>query len=756
MKNIVARPNFTKKTIKCKADIPCFHYDKELKAELKDGLGKDDALMLYKQMLYIRAFEETIVKLRSGELVPFEGYKFSGATHLYIGEEAVAVGANAALRGDDYITSAHRGHGHGIAKEAYALKAMSETQLKDFCSGVSFKSQKKDVFEQAIEVHIYRTMAEFMGKEEGYCRGRGGGMHIADFNVGHLGANAIVGGSLPIATGAGMSMMLQDKDRVTVCFFGDGAVNNGVFCESLNLACMSQFADRGCPVIYLIENNQYGMTGQTFGEISAVEQLAQRGWAYNEVGMHAEVVNGMDVLAVRDAVVRAADICRSGKGPVLLEAMTYRYVGHSLSDQGKYRTADEVDLWRCEDAIERMKASLVKAGVCEPTEPDDIEKQIHQRVEDITVVAAKSPYPKPDTLMEGLYSDSTSDSIAGELATKEYNKEIVRDFRDGKGRMTIRQAVTTAMTEEMARDSRVVFFGEDVAEHGGAFAATGGLYETFGGYRVFNVPISEAGFCGAAVGMAMTGMRPVCELMYIDFILMSMDQLGNQAAKNKYMFGGKAVIPMVCRTTIGGGKGYAGQHSQSLEAIPTQVPGLKVVAPSTPADVLGLLKASIRDDNPVIFIEHQLLYGERGEVPSGDHIVPLGKAAINRQGSDVTIIAYSYMATLARKAAETLAEQGVSAEVIDLRTLIPLDVDAVVNSIKKTNRAVLVSQAPGTGCFSEHVAFEIQKNAFDYLDAPCELVSAPDCPPPMAPTLEAAFMPSVEKIIAAVENVMGK
>jgi len=754
MKDIIQKPDFTPRKLTF-GQVPCFSYNKTLKEELKAGLSRPEALLMYRLMLYIRAFESTIVQLRSGELVPFEGYKFSGATHLSIGEEACAVGANAALRADDYITSSHRGHGHGIAKSGFALNQMNEEQLKDFIAGVSFKSDKKDVFEQAMEVHLYRTMTEFMGKEEGYCRGRGGGMHIADFNVGHLGANAIVGGSVPIATGAGMSMMFQDKDNVTLCFFGDGAANNGVFCESLNMACMSQFK-KGVKVIYLIENNHFGMTGRSRGEVTGIDFLARRGWAYNEVGMHAEVVNGMDALAVRDAVLRAADICRKDEGPVLLEVMTYRYVGHSLSDQSRYRNQEEIEAWKCEDAIGRIKQQLVTAGVADPEEVEEMEKGHTEQMKEITIAAAKSPYPDPATIYEGLYSDTRSETVPAEYKTTEYDKDQIKDNRDGKGRMPYRRAVQEALTEEMLRDKRVVLYGEDVAEHGGAFAATMGLIETFGRERVFNAPISEVAICGSAVGMAITGMRPIVELMYIDFILMSMDQLGNQAAKNKYMFGGKATLPMVCRTTIGGGKGYAGQHSQSLEAIATHLPGLKVVAPSTPGDVKGLLKTAIRDDNPVIFIEHQLLYGDRGEVPQGDYLIPLGQAAIRREGSDVTIIAYSYMAKVAQQAADMLAEKGISAEVIDIRSLIPLDVKAITESVKKTNMALVVSQACGTGCFGEHIINKIQKDVFDYLDGPIELVASHDCPPPMAPTLEAEFMPNAQKVYDRVMEMKVK
>jgi len=754
MKDITNKPDFTKKTLTF-GEVPCYQYDKSLKDEIKGDMTAEDAMFLYKQMQYIRAFESTIIKLRSGELVPFEGYKFSGATHLSIGQEGSAAGANAALRGDDYITSSHRGHGHGIAKESYALRSMSKKQLKAFIEGVTYKSTKKDLLDQALDVHIYRTMTEFMGKEEGYCRGRGGGMHIADFNVGHLGANAIVGGSLPMATGAGMSMNFQGIDRVTLCFFGDGATNNGVFCESLNMACMPQF-DKGAPVIFYIENNQFGMTGRSRDEITAIDYIARRGFAYNEVGMHAEVVNGMNPLAVQDAVKRAAEICRKGEGPVLLEAMTYRYMGHSLSDQNRYRNEEEINAWKCEDAIGGFKQEMIKAGIAEADELEKIEQEIYADMEEITIASAKSAFPDPSTILEGLYSDTTTDDVPAKFKTTKYNKELVTDARDGKGRMPYRKAVVEAMTEEMIRDKRVVFYGEDIAEHGGAFAATLGLVETFGRDRVFNAPISEAAICGSAVGMAMTGMRPVIELMYVDFILMSMDQLGNQAAKNKYMFGGKAKVPMVCRTAIGGGKGYAGQHSQSLEAIATQIPGLKVVAPSTPADAKGLLKTAIRDDNPVIFLEHQLLYGDRDVVPTGDVTVPFGKAAVRKEGTDVTIMAYSYMAKIAQETAVLLEEKGVSAEVIDIRSLIPLDTDTIVESIKKTNYAAVLSQAPGTGCYGEHIAFEIQQKAFDYLDAPVELIASYECPPPMAPTLEKEFMPNAEKATARILAMLGK
>ncbi|MDY6912938.1 MAG: dehydrogenase E1 component subunit alpha/beta [Planctomycetota bacterium] len=745
MKNLDISPDFTPTTLQF-GSVPCYRYQRNLADELAGGADCSEVVFGLRLMHYIRAFETTIAQLRSGQLVPYPDYRFCGATHLSVGQEAVAVGACAALAAADYITSTHRGHGHGIAKGAFVLRASHEKQLEAFCGECGFESDKEDLFERALELHLYRTMAEFLGKADGYCRGRGGGMHIADFHSGHLGANAIVGGSLAIATGAGMSMMFQGKPDVVLCFHGDGSVSNGIWAESVNMACMAQFKDKGVPVIYLIENNGYGMTGQTPGEVTGVDFLARRGFAYAQEGMHAEVLNGMDMLAVRDAVFRAAETCRKHQGPVLLEAMTYRFMGHSLSDQQRYRSKEEVEAWKAQDPILRLEAQLVEAGKLKQDQADELRQRVYEHMQELTIKAAKAAYPDPATLHEGLFSDGTSNEIPRELATTEYDESLVRDVRDKDGLMTYRGAVTEAMFQEMLRDRRVVFYGEDIAEHGGAFAATAGLYEIFGKDRVFNTAISEAAICGSAVGMALTGMRPVIELMYIDFILMSMDQIGNQAAKFRYMFGGNGTIPWTLRTTIGGGKGYAGQHSQSLEAVPAHIPGLKIVAPATPADAKGLLKTAIREDNPVIVIEHQLLYADKGVVPKDDYMVPLGKAAIRQEGGDVTIIAYSYMTKVALQAAKLLSKQAVEAEVIDLRSLVPLDVEAITASVRKTHRAVVVSQAPRRCSFAEHVAGEIMANAFDSLQSPVRIVAGAEVPPPMAPSLERAFMPDAENI----------
>jgi 2-oxoisovalerate dehydrogenase E1 component len=741
--------------------ISLFRWRGDLRQAMQEGLSREDALHIYQVMLYIRSFEEMIVQLKQGRFKPLPGFKFVGATHLSIGQEAVAAGGISAIRPTDYITSTHRGHGHSIAKGYYALLNRHPEELVEFIQAIGWEASPDDadLLEKAIQVHLNRTMAELLGKEEGYCRGRGGGMHIADFHAGHLGANAIVGGSIGIGTGAAMGLQKLGTDSIVLCIFGDGAANNGICHESMNFAAMAQFK-RGTPVIYLIENNQYGMTGQQLGEVTGVQYLARRGAGYNHVNMHAEVVNGMDVLAVRDAVTRAAEICRKGEGPVLLDCLTYRYLGHSLSDDRmSYRTEEEEQMWLACDPINTFEREMLEAGILAEEEAQAYRRRAADRIAEAANWAGnKGTDPDPATIYEGLLTDTTSDDIGPEWATprSELLKEPVKQTRDGQGRILYRHAVAEALMEEMLRDRRVIVYGEDVADYGGAFGATRGLIEVFGRDRVFNTAISEAAIIGTGCGAAMVGMRPVVEIMYIDFILMALDQLGNQVAKSRYMFGGKMKIPMVIRTSVGGGKGYAGQHSQSLEAVVCMFPGLKVVAPATAYDVKGLLKAAIRDDNPVVFIEHQLAYLEKDVVPEEEYTLPLGVAKIAREGTDVTVIAYSYMYYVAMQAAEMAAEEGISVEVVDPRTLVPLDVETLSASARKTGRVVILQQAPELGCFGEHIAYELQRRCWGELRAPVGIVAAHNVPPPMAQTLESENIPSPEKVLRNLRDIMGR
>jgi len=736
-------------------DLPLFQESSSLADHLKSDITVDESVRLLETMLFIRAFEEMIIKLKSGKAVPCEGFKFIGATHLSIGQEGVAAGTMSVLKPDDYITSTHRGHGHSISKGLYCIYSMNREHLLFLLGMEESGDSDEELRKKAVEHHIFKTMAELLGKEEGYCRGRGGSMHIADFHAGHLGANAIVGGSMAIATGAGLSSLLLENGRVTVCMVGDGAVNNGICLESMNFASMPQFG-KGFPVIYVFENNQYGMSGQQVGEVTAIKHLAQRGAGLNDKNLHARVESGMHVLAVRSAIQKAVETARSGDGPALVEFKTYRYKGHSLSDKRiTYRTREEEEAWLKLDPIDLYSKELIANSVLNEQEIAGIRERVYNLMDEVTNRAAHATDPDPKTIMEGIFSSTTSDGIRDRYRTVHFNKQPKKFRRDSQGQILYRHAVIEALMEEMERDRRVVLYGEEVAEYGGAFQATVGLFDIFGRRRVFNTPISEAAIVGTALGAAMTGLRPVAEIMYIDFILMTGDQLGNQVAKTRYMFGGKARIPLVIRTTIGGGRGYAGQHSQSLEAFPAMFPGLKVVAPFSAYDVKGLLKTSIREDNPVFFIEHQHLYTEKDIVPEQEYTIPLGKGVVRKEGNDVTIISYSHQLRACLQAARRLEEEdGISVEVVDPRTLVPLDTNLLVNSVKKTGHAAVVVQAPGKGSFGEHIIRTIQEEAFDSLKGPIRLISAYEVPPPMAAPLEKENLPGPERITSNIREML--
>jgi 2-oxoisovalerate dehydrogenase E1 component len=677
------------------------------------GLTKAQALDLLRQMWEIRLFEERVYDLLGRNII-------KGASHLYAGQEAVAVGAVSVLRDDDLITSTHRGHGHCYARGAAIAKT-----------------------EEAKQEHYNKMMAELCGRETGYCLGRGGSMHIADVEKGNLGATGIVGGNIPVATGAGLAQKMQDTGRVVLCFFGDGASSTGNFHESLNLAGLWTL-----PVVYIVENNLYGMS-VPIEKAAAKPDIAGRACAYD---MPGESVNGMDLLAVRDAVNRAVERARRGEGPSLIECHTYRWYGHSRSDPRKYRTKEEEAEWKARDPIPNFAAWLVEQGIFTQDDLDALEEQAEDAIEEATNFALDSPFPPPEELENFVYAPFRWTDA--DYAKERQLRQLCRDGGPGTRKIRYAQALQEAMREEMLRDPSVFIMGEDVGLYGGAYGATRGLFDEFGPERVRDTPISEATIGGAAVGAAMAGMRPVAEIMYVDFTPLAMDQIANQGAKNRFMFGGKTIVPMVIRTEGGAGRSIAAHHSQSLEALWTHFPGIYVVMPSTPYDAKGLLKAAIRDDNPVMFIEHKMLYGVEGYVPEEDYVIPYGVADVKRPGSDVTVITYSRMVHRSLEAASKLAEEGISVEVIDLRTLKPLDMDTVAVSVKKTGRVVGVTEAYKTGSFISELAIRIQEEVFDWLDAPVVRVAAADVPVPMSETLEDAAIPSVDAIIAGIHQVL--
>jgi len=678
-----------------------------------DSMSKEEALELLKQMWAIRFFENQVYDLLGQN-------KIKGASHLYAGEEAVAVGAMSVLEDDDLITSTHRGHGHCYARGAIAAKTEDERQT-----------------------HYNKMLAELCGRVTGYSAGRGGSMHIADVEKGNLGATGIVGGNIPVATGAALVQKKKKTGNVVLCFFGDGASNTGNFHESLNMAALWDL-----PVVYIVENNLYGMS-VPIEKSAAKLDVADRGCAY---GIEHAVVDGMDVLAVREAVAKAVEHARAGKGPYLLEAKTYRWYGHSRSDPRAYRTKEEEAAWKSRDPIPNFSALLVSKGIATEAEIDAIEERAEVAIEEATDFALDSPMPAAEELMDFVYVPFKWSQA--DIDREKELRELVRKGGPGTHEIEYRQALQEAMREEMLRDENVFLMGEDIGLYGGAYGATRTLFNEFGGDRVMDTPISEAGIAGVAVGAAMSGMRPMLEIMYVDFTPLAMDQLANQGAKNRFMFGGKTTVPVVVRTEGGAGRSIAAHHSQSLEALWTHFPGIYVVMPSTPYDAKGLLKAAIRDDNPVMFIEHKMIYGTKGNVPDEDYIIPFGVADVKREGTDVTIITYSRMVFRALEAAEKLAEEGVSVEVIDLRTLKPLDMATITESVKKTGRVIGLTESYPTNSFISEVASRIYEELFDWLDAPVVRISAADVPVPMSETLEDADIPNVDRIIDAVRSIL--
>lgn len=678
----------------------------------EQSLTKEQLMTYFRQMMEIRALENNIANLLGKAVL-------KGASHLYAGQEAVAVGAIGALKDTDLITSTHRGHGHAHAHGDTAAKTP-----------------------EAQQEHYNKMMAEVLGKSGGYCKGKGGSMHIADVEHGNLGATGIVGGNIPVAVGAALAQKLQKTDSVVLCFFGDGASNTGNFHEGLNMASLWDL-----PVVFVVENNKYAMS-VPFANASKLQNIADRACAY---GIPGETVDGMDVLKVRQAVSKAVERARKGEGPSIVECKTYRYFGHSHSDPRAYRTREEEAEFKSKDPIKCLENELEVIGMVKEAEVGSLEEDVQEKLEAAMSFSNDSHSPIPNELTTDVFAPSKI--TEAEIITEKALREQIRNTAD-MPEISYSQALKDAMREEMLRDEKVFLMGEDIGLYGGAYGATRGLYEEFGGDRVLDTPISEATIGGAAVGAAMCGMRPVAEIMYVDFTPLAMDQIANQGGKNRYMFGGKTTVPMVVRTEGGAGRAIAAHHSQSLESLWTHFPGIYVVMPSTPYDAKGLLKTAIRDDNPVMFIEHKMLYKEKGPVPEEEYLIPFGVADVKREGKDLTIVTYSRMVLRALEAAEILSQEGIEVEVIDLRTLVPLDMDTIAASIRKTGRFVGVTEAYENTSFINEVMARVNEEVFDWLDAPMVRVAAVNVPVPRAEVLEDLAIPNVQRIVTACRKVM--
>ena len=656
--------------------------------------AEDKALKLemLRRMRLIRAFEESLAEsFAKGEL-PTE------AVHLSIGQEASAVGVCFALEADDYMATTHRGHGHMLAKGA-SLKGMA---------------------------------AELFGKQSGLCKGKGGSMHVTEAAVGALGANGIVGAPFLIAAGAALTLWQKETDRVAVAIAGDGATNQGMFHEALNFAAVFKL-----PVIFVIENNLYGEF-TPLAKHARVETLSERAGAY---GVRGETVDGNDVWAVYQAMGQAVARARQGEGPLLLECLTYRWHGHMEGEPGGYREEAEIDAWKEKCPIKRLERELIEAHVVNAKEAEDIESQARKRVKEAMAFALQSPEPAPEALTREVYAPDAA-VLYRPVSALSSSREI-----------SYSKALLEALTEEMVRSDRVFLLGEDVSM-GGYFSVTAGIAERFGPKRILDTPISESAIVGAAVGAAMTGRRPVAEILFSDFLTTCMDPIVNQAAKLRYMSGGQYALPLVVRTPGGGGIGMAAQHSQSLEAWLTGIPGLIVMAPGTPYDAKGMLKAAVRSNNPVLFFENKLLYTVIGPVPEGEYVVPIGVAETKRSGEDVTLVAIGSMVGPALEAAETLISEGISVEVVDPRTLVPCDWATIIRSVAKTGRLVVAEPGAMTHGFGAEVIARVTSAAFEVLKGPPCRVAGKDVPIPYNRTLENAALADAEDIVKAIRELV--
>jgi pyruvate/2-oxoglutarate/acetoin dehydrogenase E1 component/TPP-dependent pyruvate/acetoin dehydrogenase alpha subunit len=649
-------------------------------------------LQIYETVSRIRAFDDKAKALISNAQAFFVHYPVRG-------HEIISASVAAAIEPDDYMTATYRGVADEIAKG----------------------------------VPLREMWAEMLGKQTGTSKGRGGPMHISDPDHGLMLCTGIVGAGMPIAVGLGLASHLKGDGKVTITNFGDGATNIGAFHESLNLASVWSL-----PVVFVCQNNQYGEHTR-YSDTAKNPSVVDRAVAY---GMKGIKVDGMDPVAMYNGAKEAVDHARRGDGPVLLECVTFRTLGHVLSDKNEYMDQDQLAEQIANDPVAKFRQRLIDEGVADEETLAKIDDTVREDIDSTYEQAAADPLADPATAIEDNYG---SGRAAEEPGTDAEPNE----------RLTFRNAINQAMDQAMARDERVFILGEDVADSagGGVFHVTDGLSAKHGEDRVRNTPISEEAIMGASIGAAIAGMRPLPEIMFMDFLGVAFDQLANHAAKLRYMSGGRTPVPMTVRVNMVGGTPIGAQHSQSLEAILMHTPGLKVVMPSTAYDAKGLLLACIEDEDPCVFIESTALFMKRGMVPTEPYTIPIGSAATRRRGDHITIISYGRLMYDVEKAADRLAEEGMSAEVIDLRSLAPLDMDTLLESVARTKRAVVVHEAVRTCGAGAEIAARLHEELHEQLYGPVRRITAPDSSVPAPAGLVAVFYPNADTIVETCKSM---
>lgn len=771
-KTLMVNPAETRaaRTIKL-SDIPVHQYKKSIKQELKDNkaLSKGRLLRMYRDMALIREFESMLDSIKKTTEYRGISYNHAGPAHLSIGQEAAAVGECLHLGVEDHIFGSHRSHGEVIAKGLRAVEDLAgkglETIMTSFWDGVILKTVEGDNSASALKASaeeelgidflLYGLLAEIFGRETGFNKGMGGSMHVFFTPFGIFPNNALVGGSADIATGAALFKKVQQQAGITIANIGDASLGCGPVWEAMGFAAMAQFDTLwekefrgGLPVVFNFMNNFYGMGGQPIGETMGIDAVARVGAGVCASQMHAECVDGNNPLAVAEAYARKIELLKSGKGPVLLEVQCYRQSGHSPSDQSSYRERDEIDAWRKVDPLLEFAHQLVESGAAKEAELEAIRDYATAKVEKACRLAvseetsprmALGPFKGVATMMWSNELDETlpglkrKDDVLLPMEQCPRVKLIGQKSRRGlddngavlKGTkaVTYGEAIFEAILHHFYHDHRLVAYGEENRDWGGAFAVYQGLTECLPYRRLFNSPISEAAIVGTACGYALEGGKALVELMYCDFLGRAGDEVFNQMAKWQAMSGGFCKMPVVLRVSVG--SKYGAQHSQDWTALCAHIPGLKVVFPATPYDAKGMMATALSGSDPVVFFESQRLYSSQTEifhpegVPAGYYRTPIGEPKVVKQGKDLTILTFGATLYRALEAAERFeAEFGVSVELIDGRSLVPFAYEQVVESVKKTGRIILASDACERGSYMHTVASNLTTLAFDYLDAP--------------------------------------
>ncbi|MBQ5944424.1 MAG: dehydrogenase [Bacteroidales bacterium] len=778
------------------APIPVMQYKKTVKEELAEGnFTKEDLLHIYRDMAVIREFETMLNLVKTTGGYNGVAYNNPGPAHLSAGQEAAAVGMAYALDTDDFIFGSHRSHGEILAKGLRSIEILPEDELmkimEEFWDGATLAVARKgydgkDVKELARHFLLYGAMAEIFARTTGFNKGLGGSMHAFFTPFGIYPNNAIVGGSGSIAVGAALYKKVNRKKGIVVANLGDGSYARGPVLEGMTFATMDQFKTMwegdmkgGLPVLFNVMDNEYAMGGQPNGETAGYKFQARLGAGFNPENMHAERVDGYDPLAVIDAMRRKKALLEAKEGPALLDIVTYRYGGHSPSDQSSYRTKEEIAAWEQEDSIVAFGKKLIEAGVCDQAALDAIQAYVKDNIFtnyklaiDFELSPRMDLVGKDELLGEMMFSNGSADSLSD--AKPDVNmpmeecprvkqiegKERFWLDKDGKPASSLktynfRDGVFEAIIDRFYKDASLVAYGEENREWGGAFAVYRGLTEALPPHRLFNTPIAEAAIVGTAIGYAMCGGRVIPEIMYCDFITCAGDEIFNQLPKWQAMSGNILKMPVVVRVSVG--SKYGAQHSQDFTSLCAHIPGLKVVFPATPYDAKGLMNSALQGTDPVIFFESQRLYGtgekfHQGGVPKEYYEIPLGEPDVKREGKDVTFLTIGATLYKAIEAADMLKEKyGMEAEVIDARSIVPFNYDKVIASVKKTGRIIIASDACARGSFLNDLAANITTLCFDDLDAAPVVLGSRNWITPCH-ELEESFFPQATWFLDAINE----